>query len=502
MSISYFLYFTLRYQYIERDIVESLISTTNRVIEEYHIFEKQTLIKVELLNNEDLSDYLKLMHKKYADIALLAITDENLSVRLSSKNDRFIKSATLFESILKDFTRENFQINKNNPYTIRYYDEKTGMKVIEQYKFYIFLGKIGRYRLLIVYPFKLSGKILMRTILEVVLIAVVILILTALVYIVMTRKRDGDSISQESMIIDLGILTGSVSNEGAGFYSDTSNVVSDTLSRYVHEQFSRINQACDTESVSLYTFHQTGKLVKTMELKGQVFLKIDSVSFDTIEIDNEVGRELQTGATLLFDDGKKMLLPLIYHGKFLGVINLECRTILRGEEIHLIKEGMAAILKNINDFLAINDVMTDIGTGLHSKIFFHLKYNEYLKSWRRKGGHFSIIFIEMFNEYVQIDDYAKNNVLKLIVPSIAVILNDEGFICRYDDRIALVLGSVNERKAASMAREIKSAMSNFRIKINEDTIIKIKPNITVTATDSATKETDIIAEAIKAKVTV
>ena len=110
-----------------------------------------------------------------------------LTVRLSSKNDRFIRSTELFEAILKDFTQDAFNISRENPYAVRYYDEKTA-RGVEQVKFYIFISRAGGYRLLIAYPYLFGRTILVRTALEVALVALCIVILFSALYIALTKK--------------------------------------------------------------------------------------------------------------------------------------------------------------------------------------------------------------------------------------------------------------------------------------------------------------------------
>ncbi|OHD64261.1 MAG: hypothetical protein A2176_01270 [Spirochaetes bacterium RBG_13_51_14] len=489
-----FLYFTIRFKYIEQDHIESLIRTTNLIVKEYYLMEKRIAGEKRTSTTADLSGYLKYAHRKYRDIALLAITDSSLSIRLSSKNDRFIKSADLFEAILKDFTQEKFNISKSHPFIIRYYDEKSGGRS-DQLKFYIFLNKIGSYRLLAVYPFTFGKKILIRTVLEISLIAVFIVIITAALYILAGRKPDREA-GGEGYTIDLNTADREVEREDRTASRDVANVVSDTLSRYIREQFARIHGSFETDSVSLYLFHPPGRLIKTMELKGNTFLRIDSISFDTIDIDNEAGKELRSGATMVLEDGRKIIMPLIYNNSFLGSVNVSRQQGLRGSDINDIKAGMAGILKNIHDFIVFNDVMNDPGTGLNSKIYFHLKYNEYLKLWS-SGKDFSILFVQLFDEIGHINNNEKNTIMKLIAPSISEVVKNNGFICRYDDYLAVILNDMNSRKAGNIARDIRSSLKKYRIKINPDSIVRITPAFGVSSTDTARAGDDLVAAAVQ-----
>jgi GGDEF domain-containing protein len=497
LTVSMFLYFAVRFKYVERDYIATLIRTTNSIVQEYHAMRMRPVTGKKKLSVDDLSDFLKRTHKKYRNAALLAITDNSLSIRLSSKNDRYIRSADLFETILKDFTQEKFNISRNNPYTIRYYDDKTGGKV-EQLKFYIFLNRISGYRLLVVYPYTFEKKMLARSALEMALITVFIIIITAALYIAMTKKPEPES-EPTSYTIDLDLENRSAVREDGALLRETSNVASDTLSGYIHDLFKKINKSYNTDSLSLYIFHSSGRLVKTMELKGRTFLRIDSISFDTIDIDNEAGRELRNGATMVLEDGRKIVIPLKYRDSFLGTVNMVRQKGLQGREIRDIKSAMKGILKNIHDYITVNDVMTDTATGLHSKIYFNLKYNECMRSWKHKGKEFSIIVLMLFDKIEQIDVNEKNNIIKLLAPSVIDIIKDDGFICRYEEYLAILLNDINMRKAKRIAREIKSSLMKYRIRINVESVVQIVPSIGISSTDTANadKDEDLVTLAIR-----
>lgn len=280
---------------------------------------------------------------------------------------------------------------------------------------------------------------------------------------------------------------------------ETSNVTSDALGRYIHELFKKINKSFGTNTLSLYIFHTSGRLIKTMEYKGKAFLKIDSTSFDAIDIDSEVGRELRNGATMVLDDGRKIVIPLKYRDSFLGTVNIVRKKGFDGSEIREIKSSIKGILKNIHDYIAVNDVMTDTDTGLHSKIYFNLKYNECIKSWKYKGKDFSIIVLLLFDKIEQIGVNEKNSVIKLVAPSISNIIKNDGFICSYDEYIAILLNDSNARRAKRIARDIRSSLMKYRIRINPETVIQVVPSIGISSSDTsdAGNEDDLAAVAIR-----
>jgi GGDEF domain-containing protein len=497
LVLSLFLYFTIRFKYIERDLIDSLIRTTNRIVAEYHDVDKRAADEKKTLTNEDLAAFLRSIHGKNRDIALLAITDSRLSLRLSSKNDRFIRTTALFEAILKDFTQDRFNISKSSPFITRYYDERID-GATDQLKFYIFLNRIGERRLLVVYPYAFGDTILVRTVLEVCLVVVLVVIFTAVFAIVSGRRHAvGPEADEDGHTIDLGPGEGRAAREDGAVSRESSNVVSDTISGYIHDLFSTIHETYGTDSVALYLYHATGKLVKTMELKGSVFLRINSISFDTIDTDNEAGAELKSGTTMVLDGGARVVVPLQYNNAFLGTVSIVRRQGLRGSDVSEIKSGMAGILKNIHDFIMFNDVMTDAATGLHSKIYFSLKYNEYIQQWKHRGKNFSIMLIQLFGQDGQMGENEKNNAIRLTAPTIAGIVKKDGFLCRYDDYCAVILHDLNSRKTASLAGEIKTSLAKYRLKISADSVISIRPVIGTSSTDTPGAADDMIAFALK-----
>ncbi len=496
LVVCLFLYFTIRFKYVERDLLDSLVVTTNRIVAEYNDMEKRTAAETKTLSNEDLTGFLKHIHRKHRDIALLAITDSGLTLRLSSKNDRFIRTTGLFETILTDFTQDKFNITRSSPFITRYYDEKYNGKT-DQLKFYIFLGKIGGHRLLVVYPYTFGNTILVRTMLEVLLVVLIVVILTAAIAIV-SGRRPATLVGDDRHTIDLGPTGGQAAREDGTVSRESSNIVSDTISGYIQDLFGMIHASYATDSVALYLYHPTGKLVKTMELKGGTFFRINSISFDTIDLDNEAGREMQNGSTMVLDGGGKVVVPLIYNNAFLGAVIIVRRQGLRGSDISEIKGGMSGILKNIHDFIMFNDVMTDSGTGLHSKIYFSLKYNEYHRQWKHQGKSFSLLFIRLFEPDGGIGENEKNAAIRLMAPSISGIVKNDGFISRYDEYLAVILHDRGSRKTSSIAGDIRSELMKYRVKIGADTFIRIAPALGMSSTDTAGPDEDLIASALKA----
>ncbi len=342
--VSVFLYFTIRFKYIEQEYIASLITITNEVVGSYQSLGESMRKTNGQLSPGDLPEYLKLIHRRYGDIALLAITDRSRSVRVSSKNDTYIRSADLYEEILKDFTQERLNITKSKPYLIRYYDEKTGAGV-RQHKFYIFMGKIGPYRLLIAYPYHLGAKILLRTGVELFLIALIVIVTAASVYLLYAKKSARAEKAERDAVEtgeDKGIVTQDrhESKEQSGYPG---------LPGIVFELFRKIYLSSDADCISLYISRGSETLVKTMELTGESFKYDDSIGVEEIDINNETGIELRKSIPLVLDQGRRLVLPLVYENIFLGTVNIERQNPIRGEEMRRIFSDIQGIRKQLHD---------------------------------------------------------------------------------------------------------------------------------------------------------
>ena len=349
LIISTFIYFTVRFKYIEQDYIHNLITVTNDIIRSYQTLNERITRAKKRVAPSDLSDFIKAVHGTYKDIALLAVTDRSLSVRLSSKNDRFIRSADLFEAILKDFTQERFNISVNNPYAIRYYDENTG-NGITRHKFYVFLSKIGQYRLLIVYPYHFEKKILVRTSLELSLIVFFTIIFVAMAYI-LSRKR---SISVETPAHDTGDMVPAGSLVSAPIIGSPP-VISAPLSGRINDLFTGFHRSYTIEGAFLYIYCSPGRLVKVLEMTGDTLCGTDLESGDAIPIDTEAGSELQQSSAMVLDDGKKIILPLVHNDVFLGTVHVVRQSPITGKEMQDMRAGINAVIRDVYEYVMLKE---------------------------------------------------------------------------------------------------------------------------------------------------
>jgi len=88
-----------------------------------------------------------------------------------------------------------------------------------------------------------------------------------------------------------------------------------------------------------------------MELREGTFFNDDSVGSDEIDINNDAGIELRKSSTLVLDDGRKIMLPLIYDNIFLGTVHITRRSPITGNEIRRIRSEIRGVQKQVYDFI-------------------------------------------------------------------------------------------------------------------------------------------------------
>ncbi len=153
-----FIYIPLRTGLLEQQFIKSIISISDKIILSLSSFEKD-----KKLQNKDLTKFYTLIKDKYPTIALIAAADKKNKILKAIKNEKYIKSNITFDAIIESFTRDEFKVYKKNDFIIRYFDQN---------RFYIFINKITGGKLLIVFPYKLTIKLIIQLVLEILLISI------------------------------------------------------------------------------------------------------------------------------------------------------------------------------------------------------------------------------------------------------------------------------------------------------------------------------------------
>jgi hypothetical protein len=158
------------------------------------------------------------------------------------------------------------------------------------------------YKLLIAYPYRADSRTLVRLALEMFLLVILAVIITTAVYIIRVRRpwRDSEEKAEDPpsdiptiKAAHARTLRPSIVREESMERPLESSVAAHSLNSYIFDLLRKISAQYDLDSLSLYLKNRQNSLSKTYELKGKRFLKIDSDTFETMDIDNELGRELK-----------------------------------------------------------------------------------------------------------------------------------------------------------------------------------------------------------------
>ena len=485
---------SLRMPRVEEEYVNEMKQGVAAIEAAYRKMQKRSDQAKKPIRPEDVSAFLKAALERYPQAAVMAIADESMSVRHSVKNDRYIPSAGLFERVCADFARDRLVPAASRPYSVRYYDDGTGSRG-GKVKLYIFIRRLTPYRLLVAYPHEMHPRLLVRTLLEAGVILILSVMASASIYIISSRRTPPRSSSGSSIQLDLAASSAERDDSRAARL--TVNMMAETLGGYVRDLFGRIAASYGARSVSLYLLHPPSKMVKVMELRGATFLRIDSATFDSFEIDNEAGRELRDGAGMVLNGGSRILLPVSYEGRFLGAVEVMTDRGLSGQELAAARSGIESIARSINEFCAAYDLMSDPSSGLYSRLFFNLKVAEAMKSLDAKGRHFSIVFIDCFHDFAEMADEEKSAILRIAARPTMEIAGGDSYLCRWDDYLGLVLNDADVKYAAAISERIHHALEGCRIRLRDGSTARIKPRISFASSDEPLRERDIILMALQ-----
>ena len=481
-AVTVIIYFIYRIDIIEHDFIKSASAATGDITGAY----KKFLEERKKATSAELSDFLNALNKKYPGVAYLAVTDMNYAIRLASKNDRFIKSGEMNNILMDDIAGRKLTVQGNRAYISRYYDLKRDGKKDEQ-KFYIFNKIVMNSRILIFFPYEPRNRVILRVILEISLILLFYVILTALVYMV-SRGSAAASPPQEPVAESIDLTEGAVSTrinlsagvntieaEEAKISAPLSSVASDTLNSHVLNLFSSLNKRHSLDSLSLYIKNQDNRLAKSFEYKGRTFIRIDSANFDTIDLESTIGRELKKSTIIFMDNNSRVILPVAHDSSLVGVLSLIKGAPFTGSDIDAIKNELLKIAGPLSDYLVVNRVMVDNGTGLYSKQSFQVKFNELARIAEGGGAHFSVMFITLIEETAGMAPADRSSIIKLLSPVVSKLLKGDSSLAVYDEYIGVLLPGAGQKEAMEAGEKIVAALSKYRIKVDKDRTVQITP---------------------------
>ncbi len=521
-------YYIYRTEYIEKGYIEQLAAKNAKLRP-----------MAERLNREQSPDSGKLKNlfneiiARDSSIAALALTDRMERLRFMVKNDALLTSARIVDELVKDIkTGKVKQPNGNSP-VIKNYNGSDWLSD----KLYIFTFSSQGQSTIAVYSFKADRMMKIRLALEVTLLMSGILILTSIIILIMKKagiltepepenirtivigerstkpspemknkktikeetseKQPVNKKNRESAVeINIEELSpiyniAEITEKSSSLSTTSSKNNADTLNKKVFSLFRKIYQKMSPENVSLYIKRMEGTLSKTYELKGKSLIKIDSLTFDSVNI-SELEKELKPGANIS-GNGEIVRIPLMDGKSIIGLIVIREGSQAPTIDISGIRSDISNISDEIKDYIITNNIITDRETGFYSSACFLCKLGESINSAVRDGGDFRLLLINIFKG-IDADRKQKDLILKVIHPVLKKIAGEENEIFLHNDFIYMILHKPAGRECENMKKSMIAEISKFRLKISDDNIIRLKPQSIIRSSADSDDIRNILSE--------
>jgi GGDEF domain-containing protein len=486
LIITLMTYLFFRVGLIEKNHVQSIKKSSEQIFNTIRAFNGRNDGKAN--RSVELEKTISIINKKTKNLSLLVIGNLDFKIEISSRNNRSIET-DLYEKILHEFVNGKIKIPDNSEYLVRYYGSGSREKANED-RFYIFDKIIDKSRVLLAYKYMVDQKTIVKIIVESGLIILFYIIISSLVFIIslksknLTLSEDYADLSEslDSFEIDPEKKETLVNKTKETASSSTKNAALDAMNTYIYTLFAKISKMLQPESLALFTRLSDNHFTKSHELKKNSFKVIESRTFETFNLNDDIYRELKKDRIMIMDSGKKSIIPVIHDNSLLGFIQFGRKESLKKDEINDIRKELGAVAGHISEYLVINNIMIDNRTGVFSETYFRLKYNELLQLYRRSDTVFSILLISLFHKRSNPDKNDRLSIIKTLAPAINEVLPAESFTCLYDDYLAILLPGADEAICEDLAEEIKEELKKFRIKMKNGETLRSEPEITFSST--------------------
>lgn len=202
-----------------------------------------------------------------------------------------------------------------------------------------------------IFPYKLSSKIIVQVILEIALIIIIAVAATAAGYL-RQKKKEAPFNAAHFKIISKLKKEKTVNKNSAEIRKKVTDSAFNYLNEYIYELFEHLSSIYQPSDISLFLLNkETAKLDKMYELKSKTFIKADGAAISTIDINNEIGEELKKASVFIQDQGRKVTLPIIYKKSLLGTVILQRENGFKGPEINGVKSHLALAAKPVGQYL-------------------------------------------------------------------------------------------------------------------------------------------------------
>ncbi|MFA5519226.1 MAG: hypothetical protein WDA74_08235, partial [Spirochaetota bacterium] len=388
ISISLTVYYFLKSENLKKAYIERIDSSTTELA--------SYIDRISKNSPEEKTEIFENLISMDKSIALIVTTDSSGRIKASVKNNSIITSALIYDSLIEDIVSKKPGINKTE---VKTYTTPGGHKK----EFFITSFASDKTRSTIAYIYKPDKKTLTRLSLEIVLIIIFCIIATAMLFMALAKKgiikdnreikekvinltssKDGadDNLNQEPSQ-SLGkpepafmdesesrIFTAKEKQATRGAAVNENKYSWESLNSRIFDLFKKIHKDFSPKSISLYIKKTKDTMNKTYELKGKAFLKIDSTVMDRIEI-KELTQLNKSGAHIS-NNGTVVTIPLIDDSSLIGLIKIKLKEASDKINLELIQTDLQETVKEIKEFLIINNVIIDKNTGFYSTAYFNI----------------------------------------------------------------------------------------------------------------------------------
>ncbi len=484
------------------------LALRGHIIEDYHVknITKNTdtiskrLLKLNKKNSGtipviELKKLTASVEKEYPVMAVLFIAKNDRTPLQSLVRNTWIPSNHTLEKIKNDFkTREIEQSDPSQP-VIRYYGEKE--KDHAKKRFYAFIRQLQGYTLFALYPYHADMRMVTRLILEVLLAILGAVVITALIFIRGGRKNESPIPSTQPSSPRpvpeeaLRPVSPSSVNEMAMKEDIAFAGARDSLSSYIFQIFGDMKSRYEPVSVALYIKTAEQVLSKTHELKGNTFLKIDSATYDTIDLTADIGQGLKENAAMVLKGGRRILIPLRHDTALLGVIVMEGEEPFEGPRLQQVRRELSDTTSELARHLVINHIMTDPVTGLYSRTFLEMQVNQ-----RLEDNALSLVALSFLPPGLVLSEAQKKIVISMILPVIRDFLSPSDLVSRIDDTLVLLMAQRGHDGATETARSLADTLGKYRLKMKEGEVISLHMAAGISSLEKGSSRGSLINDAL------
>lgn len=348
-----FAYATFRTQMLEREYSAGLAAAGDRLVLQFMGFERDKGIA-----ERNIASFMENVELARDSLAVFAIADASNRLLGAGRNERYIASQEVFDSIISGFVKGEFDAPKGMPYVVRYFSRT---------KFYALVKNTPEGRALLLIPYRLRGRLLVKFVLELLLIAVLGLLACASLYLYYMRRGriGGAHAHRASPPMDLGMKAETNKEPPAAEAAEPAKqelaialelpeAVEEKLRLRIVNFFGSIDSFCAPESIAFFAPDDENKqrLKKLFEQRGRTFFSVDAAQASAMDISGDIGEELGEASTLILSAGKRLVIPMLSGGRLLGALEVVRGYAFNGPEINELQLQMKAVSEELEGYIA------------------------------------------------------------------------------------------------------------------------------------------------------